>query len=179
MRPARCTIDSSCVVALQHLGLLPQLSMLFSTVLVPKAVRAEISKRRSGKDQLKMIFDEYSFFKRCDDFEKGAIDFLIAERRRERSRDRGEVEAVVQASHAGATVIVDDQWGRKLAANYALECHGTFWILLRLHELRLFASSDLRRHFLTLRGLGIRLPWVQVDISLQDVGEEPLPDVPS
>ena len=31
----RCTIDSSCVIALDHLDLVPQLTFLFSVVLVP------------------------------------------------------------------------------------------------------------------------------------------------
>lgn len=58
MREGRCTIDSSCVIALHHLGLLPQLSMLFSTVLIPKAVREELSKRRLSKDHLRFLFRE-------------------------------------------------------------------------------------------------------------------------
>lgn len=49
MRVPRCTIDSSCVIALDHLDLLPQLSLLVSRVLVPKAVREELLKRRATK----------------------------------------------------------------------------------------------------------------------------------
>lgn len=150
--------------------------MLFSIVLVPKAVRAEISKRKSGKDHLRRIFDEYSFFRRCDKFEKGAIDFLLAERRREGSRDRGEVEAVVQASQEGAMVIIDDHWGRKLAENYALECHGTCWVLERMSELALISPTELREHFLALREIGIRLPWGIVNDLLSKSGGEPLPN---
>lgn len=101
MREGRCTIDSSCVVALHHLDLLPELSMLFSAILVPKAVREELSKRRAGKDLLKLLFREYALFQRCDDYDKGAVDFLLAERRRVGSADRGEAEAAVQASQVG------------------------------------------------------------------------------
>jgi predicted nucleic acid-binding protein len=137
MMPSRGTIDSSCVVALDYLDLVPKLSFLFSIVLVPKAVRRELFKRRSAKERLRSLFDTYAFFQRCDDYDKGAVDFLLAERARLGAEDRGEVEAVVQASKVGATVIVDDAWGRALAARDDLEFHGTLWVLERFHELEL------------------------------------------
>src|SRR5437899_3230547 len=61
MRSRRCTIDSSCIIALDHLQLVPQLSLLFSPVLVPKAVRKELFKRRVTKDRLQLIFSAYGF----------------------------------------------------------------------------------------------------------------------
>jgi predicted nucleic acid-binding protein len=111
MRARRCTIDSSCVIALDHLDLVPKLSFLFSIVLVPKAVREELLKHRAAKDRLQAVFDTYAFFQRCDGYEQGTVDFLLAEPTRPGGQDRGEVEAVVQASQFGATVIVDDAWG--------------------------------------------------------------------
>src|SRR5438874_7389479 len=110
MRTRRCTIDSSCVIALDHLSLVPQLSLLFAIVLVPKAVREDLFKRRTTKDRLQSLFENFAFFQRCDGYEQGTVDFLLAERVREGVQDRGEVEAVVQASQFGATVIVDDPW---------------------------------------------------------------------
>src|SRR5216684_767594 len=104
MRELRCTLDSSCVIALEHLNLLPQLSFLFSRVLVPKAVRMDLFKRRGTKDRIRSLFDTYAFFQRCNGYETGAVDFLLAERARQGMRDRGEVEAVVQASQFGAAV---------------------------------------------------------------------------
>jgi predicted nucleic acid-binding protein len=75
-------------------------------------------------------------------------------------------------------VIVDDRWGRKLAASFDLEFHGTLWILQRFQELELITSTDLRRHLLRLRELRIRLPWTQVETLLSKLGEERLPDGP-
>jgi predicted nucleic acid-binding protein len=121
MRAPRCTIDSSCVIALDHLDLLPQLSFLFSLVLAPKAVRDDIFKRRATKKRVRSLFDQYAFFERCDDYDRGTVDFLLAERAREAMKDRGEVEAIVQAAQSGATVIVDDPWGRILAERYDLD----------------------------------------------------------
>jgi predicted nucleic acid-binding protein len=174
MRVRRCTIDSSCVIALDHLNLVPQLSYLFSIVLVPKAVREDLFKRRTAKDRLQLLFESYAFFQRCDGYEQGTVDFLLAERARQGARDRGEVEAVVQASQLGAVVIVDDLWGRELAARDDLEFHGTLWVLQRFHELELLSSSALRECFALLRRRRTRLPWDAVNSLLSEIGQEPL-----
>lgn len=162
------------MIALDHLDLLPQLSLLFSRVLVPKAVREDLFKRRLTKDRLRSLFDTYAFFERCDDYEKGTIYFLLAERARQGMRDRGEVEAVVQASEFGATVIVDDPWGRELAARNQRDVHGTVWVLRRFYELGLMSAATLRTSFAALRDRGTRLPWEVVDALLVQLGEPPL-----
>ena len=174
MRTRRCTIDSSCVIALDYLDMIPKLSLLYSNVLVPKAVREDLFKRRSTKDRIQGIFEKYAFFERCDGYESGTVEFLLSERRREGSEDRGEVEAVVQASQFGAAVIVDDRWGRKLAEQDDLEIHGTLWVLQRFHELKLLSSRELRACFVALRLRDIRLPWDLVSSLLIDIGEQPL-----
>lgn len=174
MRAPRCTIDSSCIIALDHLDLLPRLSFLFSLVLVPKAVREDVFKRRATKKRVQSLFDQYAFFERCDNYDKGAVDFLLAERAREAMRDRGEAEAIVQASHSGATVIVDDPWGRILAERYDLDFHGTVWVLEQFYELGLISAAALRASFAALRERGTRLPWDLVNALLARIGERPL-----
>jgi predicted nucleic acid-binding protein len=174
MRARRCTIDSSCVIALDHLELLPKLSFLFSIVLVPKAVREDLFKRRATKDRLQLLFDNYAFLQRCDSYEQGTVDFLLAERARQGTRDRGEVEAVVQAAQVGASVIVDDAWGRELAERDDLEFHGTLWVLQQFHELDLLSSTALRDCFVSLRARGIRLPWEIVNTLLLNIGQQSL-----
>ncbi len=101
---------------------------------------------------------------------------LLAGRRA--NRDRGEAEAVVQASERGAAVIVDDKRGRELARNFSLEYHGTIWILGRFHEPGLIAAPDLRAHLVALRLRGIRLPRTEANKLLSGVGE-PAPDAES
>jgi len=88
MRRRNCTIDSSCVIALDPLNLVPQLSLPFSIVLVPKAVREDLFKRRATKDRLQALFADFAFFQRCDGYEQGTVDFLLAERVREGTQDR-------------------------------------------------------------------------------------------
>jgi predicted nucleic acid-binding protein len=174
MRTPSCTIDSSCVIALDHLDLLPYLSLLFSRVLVPKAVREDLFKRRETKDRVKSLFAEYAFLQRCDDYEKGTVEFLLAERVGKGIKDRGEVEAVVQASQFGAAVIVDDPWGRKLAEQYSLDRHGTVWVLERFYNLGLISGSTLRSDFAALLHRGIRLPRKAINELLERIGQVPL-----
>ena len=64
MRSPKCTIDSSCVIAFDHVDLIPKLSRLFSELLVAKAVRQDLFKRRSTKDRVRSLFDQYAFFQR-------------------------------------------------------------------------------------------------------------------
>jgi predicted nucleic acid-binding protein len=174
MHAPSCAIDSSCIIALDHLDLMPGLSILFSKVLVPKAVRDDLFKRRSTKNRLLSIFEKYAFIQRCDGYEKGAVDLLLIERSRQGMKDRGEAEVVVQASQFGATVIIDDMWGRKLAKSYALDCHGTIWVLERFYRLELITAPHLRDCFVALRNRGIRLPWKTVNELLAEIGEAPL-----
>jgi predicted nucleic acid-binding protein len=88
--------------------------------------------------------------------------------------DRGEAEAVVQASEFGAAVIVDDPWGRELAERFYRDSHGTIWVLERFHELHLISSPALRDCFASLRRRRIRLPWETVNALLVELGEQPL-----
>lgn len=105
---------------------------------------------------------------------QGAVAFLLAERARHGMKDRGQVEAVVQASQTGATVIVDDRWGRKLAAHADLDHHGTFWVLERFYELGFVSAPGLRSQLVALYGRGTRLPWARVNSLMISIGERPL-----
>lgn len=152
------------------------LSMLFSRVLVPKAVREELFKRRETKNRIQSVFENYAFFERCDNYDRVAVAFLLAERRRAGMRDRGEVEAVVQASQFGAAVVLDDAWGRGLAHRYGLDFHGTLWVFEQIAGLELISSAEIRSHLGQLRRRGTRLPWDLVEAFLERLGESPIND---
>jgi predicted nucleic acid-binding protein len=174
MRPPACTIDASSLIALDHLDLLPQLSLLFSRVLLPKAVRTELYRRRRTKDRLRALLGSFAFIVRCDNYDQGAVDILLAERGIRGGEDRGEAEAVVQASETGASVIGDDPWGRTLAERFARDFHGAVWVLKRFYELGLASSALTRSHFVALSRRGIRLPWPVVNDFLSEIGEQPI-----
>jgi len=174
MRRPVCTIDTSSVIALDHIGLLPQLSWLFSRVLLPKAVRTELFRRRNMKDRVRAILRDYTFIEACDDYDKGAVDVLLIERGKLSVRNRGEAEAVVQAAQVGAMVIVDDRGGRSLAALHGRDFHGILWVLLRLLELGLASSTMTRDRLVELSRRGIRLPLREVNAFLAEIGEPPI-----
>lgn len=166
--------DASCLIALDRLDLVPKLAFLFGRLLIPKAVRGELYRRRRTRDRIKALLKNCGFLHPCDDYDQGAVDVLLTERARVGKKNRGEAEAVVQADSVGAVVLVDDRWGRKLAQRYLLESHGTFWLLERLHDLRLLPPHDLRRHLRTLSQQGFRLPLGAVNRLLERVGEQTL-----
>ena len=169
MRP--CTIDTSCLIALDTLGLVPKLSWLFSRVLIPNAVRKELFRRRRMKDRLKKMLDSYAFLEPCNDYDQGAVDVLLIERTGQIRRDRGEAEAIVQATSVGAMVIVDDADGRELAARHALTYHGMLWVLEKLFDFRLLSACDLREGVVKLRQEGVWLPQSAIDSLLRRIGE--------
>jgi predicted nucleic acid-binding protein len=169
-----CTIDASSVIALNHLNLLPQLSLLFDRVLLPKGVRAELYRRRITKDRLRAILKSFVFIERCNKYDQASVDVLLSERRTQGLEDRGEAEAVVQAAAVGASVIVADSWGRSLAERSGRELHSTFWVLKRFFELELASPGQTRSHFAALYERSIRLPWPQVNQFLIEIGEKPI-----
>ena len=179
-------IDTSCVIALDDLNLISQLTFVFDRLLIPKAVRTEPYRRRVTKDRIRALLREYAFIDKCDDYNQSAVEVLLIERRSERTKaggqteaviqhkDRGEAEVAVQAAEFGATAVVDDPWGRELAERYRLEYHGTIWILERLCGLELLARANLRRHLQQLIKRGIFLPLDAVNELLHRFGEKPI-----
>lgn len=95
MAKALGVIDTSCVIALDRLDLLPRLTLLFDEVLIPKAVRTELFRRRLTKDRIRALLREYAFVRLCYEYDQGAVDVLLTERRTLAPRHRGETEAVV------------------------------------------------------------------------------------
>jgi predicted nucleic acid-binding protein len=174
MQKPCAVIDASCVIALDAVSTLPLLAFVFSRALIQKAVRVELFRRRSTKDRIKSAIRSYGFVQACDDYDPAVADVFLAERIFAGKKDRGEAEAVAQATTQGAMAIIDDRWGRQLAVRNSLECHGTIWILERLYDLRLVTESDLRRNFLVLLHRGAHIPIRAVNELLRRIGQEPI-----
>jgi predicted nucleic acid-binding protein len=68
------------------------------------------------------------------------------------------VEAIQQAVKLGATLLVDDSWGRSIAQKMGLTCIGSIGVSERLHELRLLSLYEVRSAVTRMREGGIRLP---------------------
>jgi predicted nucleic acid-binding protein len=187
LRKPAGVIDSSCVIALDALNLLPQLTYLFQRLLIPNAVEEELYRRRRTKDRIRALMREYAFIEKCTGYDQTAVDLLLIERRLksrewpgkgeavlQNKKDRGEAEAVVQATERGAMVVVDEDWGRKLAKRHRLDYHGTIWILERLSELRLLAPATVREHLVKLRERRVWFPLQAANDLLERLGEQPI-----
>jgi predicted nucleic acid-binding protein len=141
------TIDTSVLLSLQCTGMIGAVSVLFTRLLVPVAVRRELEADEARNYAALRALDEYQIFDSCDDYDLASVEFLLQERRyRGVGRDQGEAEAVAQASQRSAQmVLVDDAQGRNWAKGMALEFHGTLWIFEQLRALEYV--TNLRPHF--------------------------------
>lgn len=176
MHKPEAVLDSSCVIALDLLDALPLLAFLFSRVLLPKGVRTELFRRRATKHRIRTLLRDYAFIGLCTGYDQGAVDVLLAERRARGTRDRGEAEAVVQASERAAAVVIDDPWGRRLSERFSLQTGGTIWILRRQHDTGLRTPSQVRADFVSLLARKIRLPKDAINVLLKEIGQEPITD---
>jgi predicted nucleic acid-binding protein len=167
------TIDSTCLIALESLDLLPKLSVLFDRVWIPKAVREETAKRHRRKQRITAIINRYAFYERCEVADQVRVELLLTGgvRSSQPKRHRGEAEAVIQATERGATtVLVDDPDGRGWAHSHRLECHGTIWVLRELRRIGVIPA--LEPMFRRLKRAGHRLPKPEINAVLRDFGED-------
>ena len=167
-------IDTSCVIALDAVSLIPRTSVMFSRLLLPKAVRRELFRRKNMKKRIQRLFRDLHFLAACDEYDQGVVDVLLSERRRQGLKDRGEAEAVAQAGTVGATAIIDDPFGRKLAADYRLECHGTLLVFTELNRRGFLPGDELSRHLRQLARQGLRLAWPEANEFLISIGQPSL-----
>jgi predicted nucleic acid-binding protein len=125
--------DTSVLIALHHLDLLSQLSVLFHRVLIPAEVRTEfLSKDTKGLrgTALSTLISGAVFFP-CDDYDTAQVQIFLLSK-----LDPGEAEVLSQAKNAEADVIlIDEKKGRKIAALEHREVRGTIGILARMHYL--------------------------------------------
>lgn len=170
MRLPECTIDTSCIIALDYLDLVPLLNSLYSKVLLPKAVRKELFRRRRTKDRVRSLCRRFRFLQNCDDYDAVSITWLHPREGRSAGKDVGEKEAILQAAGRGAGVLVDDQEGRALAQAYGLEIVGTLGILRRLFDMQLVSRSAISAGLRLLSEKGVRLPADAVSDLLRHAG---------
>jgi predicted nucleic acid-binding protein len=130
------TIDTSVILSLQCAGIIAAVSVLFDRILVPQAVRSEISAGGDQNQQASDALGRFAFFEPCNDYEPELVRLLLDTRTSlVAGRDQGEAEAVIQAAQRSAgMVLVDDALGRRWAEHHALECHGTLWIFDQLRS---------------------------------------------
>ena len=154
-RRIEAVADSSTYVALDIAGILEKTVLLFNPIHLPIQVRRELRRRRGRRDRLHQL---RGVVRNCHQYDAVAGRLLLGKGRDAGQRDLGEVEAIQQAVALGATLLVDDSWGRSIAQKMGLTCIGSIGVLERLHELRLLNLDDVRSAVVRMMDGGIRLP---------------------
>jgi predicted nucleic acid-binding protein len=141
-RAREATIDTGCLIALQHLDLFSHLSWLFDRVYIPRRVREEFRKTFHSRKALARIVERLALYRYCNQVDEINLRLLLGERPSENPRsNEGEAEAVLQAAEIGAeTVIVDDPHGRRWARTRGISCIGILGIIDILRTREIVAS---------------------------------------
>ena len=119
--------DTSPIRALANLGLLGILSNLYSEVIVPPAVAAELRDSPSGHASVEP--ERIAFLRVLPANDRAAVDEFRDD------LDLGESEALALALEIGADlVLIDEAKGRAKAAEVGLDIVGVIGILLEAKE---------------------------------------------
>jgi uncharacterized protein len=122
------------LIAFARVGRLDLLPALFSTVLIPPAVHAEVATRGSGA--LDLARAPWLAVRQPAD--TSAVDEL----RRVVGLDPGESEAIVLAAELGARLLLDEYQGRQIAIQRGIPLTGAVGIVVAAAHARLIAIED-------------------------------------
>src|SRR5712691_4707720 len=92
------TIDTSCLIALNHLQLLEKVAILFEKVYIPKAVQQEISRRGGPRRRIRSVLHRFALYQKCSAGDPARVALLLIERGKKNikpKKDLGEAEAIV------------------------------------------------------------------------------------
>jgi predicted nucleic acid-binding protein len=125
--PQALVADAGPLIALSKLGLLHQLPLVFSRLTMPHIVLLEATaKGRPGDAQILQFVGEHASFV---NIAPTAQSLLVDELRV--LLDDGEVQAIHWAHNLGCPVFIDEQRGRKYAAEHGVQVFGTSGFLVR------------------------------------------------
>lgn len=131
--------DTSVLISLHYLNLLPSLSLLYQKILVPAAVRVEFltSDEMQNKEVALNVLTTEGLFSPCDEYDIIQVDLL-----RSLKMEGAEAEALSQLMIRQAEVLlIDEKIGRKVAEREMRKVQGTVGILAELHKLGLVDFS--------------------------------------
>jgi predicted nucleic acid-binding protein len=122
--PEIVIVDTSSLIALDKIDLLPLLCKIYSEVLIPETVIKEFGDVLLPCASIKKL-------------ESNLIKLLITDL----NLGRGEAEVIALASQIGTRMMVDDLRARKIAANMGLTITGTIGFLIKAAKLGLIKSA--------------------------------------
>jgi uncharacterized protein len=131
--PRRVVVNTTPIIALSLIGRLDLLRHLYTEVLIPPAVRAEVLS--GGEERAGMIeLQQAPWIRETPLQSPRSADLLV-------DLDRGEAEVLVLALEQQAElVILDERLARRHAQRLGLPLTGTLGVLLRAKHLGLIPS---------------------------------------
>ena len=136
MKPEVIVADTSPLIALAVMDLLPVLNTLFKTVLVPSAVVTEcldnLSKPKAmaisaALSERHLIEQSVSDLSYCE---------LLAN-----VLDPGEAEVISLAKELGAVAMIDERAARAVAARENIVCIGSLYVLIKAKQNKLIPAT--------------------------------------
>jgi len=139
MRKKKVVVDTSCLIALDNIGVMEILCKLYKEVVVPEAVLNEFGEINLGCVKIKRI-------------RKPLLKFLG----HRLNLGRGESEVIIFAFQNKYCAIIDDMKARNVAKELGIKITGTIGLLLAAEKLGVIDSAY--KKVLELRKKGFYLP---------------------
>jgi predicted nucleic acid-binding protein len=122
--PEPIIVDTSSLIALERINLLPILCKIYKEVVIPESVIKEFGNLSLPCLSIRRV-------------ESNLLKLLIAEL----NLGKGESEVIALASQTGLKIIIDDSKARKVAENIGLKLTGTIGVLMKAERLGLIGSA--------------------------------------
>lgn len=146
----RGVIDASCLIRLLYLNdsspnlyLFRALNLRYSVIYIPEQVWEEVSRRGRSKRRFRRFVEQYPFFEKCEVGDKYRAQLLYDRQRNpDAPIDRGEAEAIIQASEREITdILIDDRQAAKFAQRHSLNTRDTLELIVELNRNRVIADA--------------------------------------
>jgi predicted nucleic acid-binding protein len=118
-------VDTSSLIALERIDLLPILCKIYKEVVIPESVIKEFGNLTLPCLSIRKV-------------ESNLLRLLIADL----NLGKGEADVIALASQTGLKIIIDDSKARKVAENMGLKLTGTIGVLLKAEWLGLIGSAQ-------------------------------------
>ena len=122
--PEAVIADTSSLIALEKINLLPILCKIYSEVIIPESVINEFGNITLPCLLIKKV-------------ERSLSKLLIIDL----NLGQGEAEVITLANQTGLKVIIDDSKARRIAENMGLKITGTIGVLIKAEKLGLIESA--------------------------------------
>jgi predicted nucleic acid-binding protein len=117
--------DTSTLIALEKIGLLPILCKIYKEVVIPESVIEEFGNLTLPCLTIRKV-------------ESNLLKLLIIDL----NLGKGEADAIALASQTGLRIIIDDSKARKVAENMGLKLTGTIGVLMKAERLGLLSNAQ-------------------------------------